>query len=68
MMLELAFTVCLVASPDSCEDRSLLYIDVSQVECAMGAQSVLAPWSLENPGWQIDSYRCRYLDTRVTEL
>jgi hypothetical protein len=34
----------------------------------MGAQSVLAPWSEQNPRWQIDSYRCQFLDARVTEL
>jgi hypothetical protein len=67
-MLELAFTVCLLASPEHCEGRSLLFVDVSPMQCMMGAQTVLAPWSEENPGWQIDSYRCQYLDTRITEL
>jgi hypothetical protein len=67
-MLELAFTVCLLASPDHCERRSLLFVDVSPMQCMMGAQSVLAPWSEQNPRWQIDSYRCQFLDARVTEL
>ena len=66
-MLELAFTVCLLASPADCEERSLLFVEVSPMQCMLGAQEVLAPWSLEHPGWRIDSYRCRYLESRISE-
>ena len=67
-MLELAFTVCMMSSPGLCEDRSLLFVDVSLMQCMQGAQTVLAPWSAAHPGWNINSYRCQYLDTGTTEL
>ncbi len=67
-MLELAFTVCLLANPANCEERSLLFVDVSLMQCMTGAQGALAPWAEEHPTWQIGSYSCRYLDQRITEL
>lgn len=67
-MLELAFTVCLLTSPESCEERSLLFTDVSRMQCMLGAQAVLAPWSEEHPRWRIESYRRQFLETRITEL
>lgn len=67
-MIELAFTVCMLMNPAECEDRSLLFVEVTPMQCMIGAQSVLAPWSSEHPRWRIESYRCQYLDTRVTEL
>jgi hypothetical protein len=67
-MLELAFTVCLLTTPDHCEDRSLLFVDVSPMQCMIGAQLVLAPWSDANPRWRIDRYTCQYLDARVSEV
>jgi hypothetical protein len=67
-MLELAFTVCLLASPTHCEDRSLLFFDVSMMQCALGAQTVLAPWSEAHPRWRVDGYRCQHLDELGMEL
>jgi hypothetical protein len=67
-MLELAFTVCLLADPANCEERSLLFVDVSPMQCMIGAQSALAPWVEEHPAWRIDSFRCHYLDQRITVL
>lgn len=67
-MLELAFTVCMISSPSSCEERSLLFVDVSPMQCILGAQTVLAPWSRDHPGWTIDSYTRQYVDTRISEI
>lgn len=67
-MLELAFVVCMAGNPQSCEDRSLLFADVSLMQCVLGAQTVLAPWSLEHPGWVIDSYSCRQVEPGVVEI
>jgi hypothetical protein len=60
-MLELAFTVCMLASPDRCEERSLLFVDISPLQCAIGAQAVLASWSLEHSQWHIVDSRCQPL-------
>ena len=67
-MLELVFVACTTMAPEHCEDHSLLYADVSLMQCMLGAQTVLAPWAGEHPGWRIERDRCQYLDERVTEL
>lgn len=67
-MLELAFTLCLAANPAQCEDRSLLFVDVSIMQCVLGAQAALAPVVEASPRWRIESYRCRYLDQRVADI
>ncbi len=57
-MIELIFVVCLSASPTDCEERSLLYTDISPMACLMGAQPELAKWTETHPRWQIERWRC----------
>ena len=61
-MIELAFTVCLLAAPDRCEERRLLFQDVTAERCMAGAQPQLAKWSVEHAGWRITRWHCAELD------
>jgi hypothetical protein len=58
-MIELAFVVCLSASPDTCEDRALQFMDISVTTCAIAAQPQLAQWVGEHPGWTIQRWTCQ---------
>ena len=60
-MSELLFVVCLLASPDVCEERSMQYLDVSPRSCVLAAQPELARWIGEHPGWRIRRWSCRPL-------
>ena len=61
-MIELLFTVCLIAEPDKCDDRHLTYAEaIMPMACLMGAQGELARWSEKNPKWQIERWRCRHV-------
>lgn len=67
IMIELAFVVCLASAPKDCEDRSLLFVDITPMTCMMGAQSELAKWTAEHPHWRIASWKCRMLNLREQE-
>lgn len=58
-MVELLFVVCLGASPAMCEERSLLYQDISPMTCLMGAQPALAEWVAGHPKWTVARWSCR---------
>lgn len=58
-MIELLFVACLAGAPDDCEERSLLFTDVSPMQCLMGAQPELAKWVETHPNQQIRSWRCQ---------
>ena len=60
-MIELVFIACLSASPVDCEERSLLYTDITPMACLMGAQPELARWAETHPRWRIASWRCAIL-------
>ncbi|MFC7703372.1 hypothetical protein ACFQXB_04085 [Plastorhodobacter daqingensis] len=60
-MIELVFVVCLSASPQNCEERSLLYSDMSPAACSMRAQPVLADWINSHPRWTIAGWKCQAL-------
>jgi hypothetical protein len=61
-MIELLFLACLSASPASCEERSLLYTDVTPMTCMLGAQPELARWAESNPRWIVGRWKCRYVN------
>jgi hypothetical protein len=58
-MIELLFVVCLASAPDDCRERSLVFTDVTPMQCLMGAQPELAKWSNSHPNETIKSWRCR---------
>ncbi|WP_299402412.1 hypothetical protein [uncultured Roseobacter sp.] len=58
-MIELLFVACLSTAPDECRERSLVFTDVSPMQCLMGAQPELAKWTASHPNQKIKSWRCR---------
>lgn len=60
-MIALVFVTCLSSEPGNCQEHSLLYQDVSAMSCMLGAQPELAKWTVEHPGWQINSWSCRMI-------
>ncbi len=59
-MIELVFVACLAATPTTCEERRMQYVNVSLMECMMGAQPQLAQWSETHPGWRVGRWQCRF--------
>lgn len=62
-MIELIFVVCLSATPTTCENRAMQFVDMTTTTCVMGAQPTLAQWVNEHPGWQIRRWTCRSLES-----
>ncbi|WP_299672022.1 hypothetical protein [uncultured Roseobacter sp.] len=58
-MIELLFVACLATAPEECRERSLLFTDISPMQCLMGAQPELAKWTASHPNQEIKSWRCR---------
>lgn len=63
-MIELVFVACMMQSPDACQERSMVYVDVAPMTCVMGAQPELAKWVQTHPHWQVIQWKCRAVDTR----
>ncbi|MBU2961099.1 hypothetical protein KO516_09765 [Citreicella sp. C3M06] len=60
-MIELLFVTCLSMAPDQCQERSLLFTDMSPMACMMGAQPELAKWSESHPRHIVSGWKCRSL-------
>ena len=58
-MVELLFIACLSHAPSDCQERSLVFTDVTPYACMMGAQPELAKWVSTHPTWKISSWRCQ---------
>lgn len=58
-MVELLFLACLSTEPANCEERSLLYSDITPMTCMMAAQPALADWVAGHPNWTIARWSCR---------
>ena len=59
-MIELAFTVCLLASPERCDERRLTFAEtISTRVCMTQGQAELARWSEAHPKWRITRWKCR---------
>lgn len=61
-MIELLFVACLSGTPgavEACEEKSLLFTDVTPMTCMMGAQPVLAKWIETHPAFTIQSWKCK---------
>lgn len=61
-MIELLFVACLARSPDDCQERSLLYTDLSPTSCMMAAQPELAKWVEAHPNFRITRWRCKTVE------
>ncbi|WP_108259248.1 hypothetical protein [Mangrovicoccus ximenensis] len=62
-MIELLFVACLNATPGVCEERSLLFTDISPMTCMMGAQPELAKWTESHGKWHVEKWSCRIMQT-----
>ncbi|SFK00923.1 hypothetical protein [Celeribacter neptunius] len=60
-MIELLFVACLSTSPDACEERSLLFTDITPMTCMMGAQPELAKWTEQHPAYTVSRWSCHML-------
>jgi hypothetical protein len=58
-MIELLFVVCITGAPTECEEKSLIFTDLTATTCVMGAQPQLAKWIETHPKWRIASWKCR---------
>ena len=58
-MIELLFVACMSTAPDQCQERSLIFTEITAYQCLMGAQPELAKWVATHPNERIKSWRCR---------
>ena len=67
-MIELLFVACLHSAPDLCREHSLIYVDITPMQCLMGAQPELAKWKETHPDERITSWRCRHVSTAERDV
>lgn len=67
-MIELVFVVCLQSEPQICEERAMMFVDVTPMACMMGAQPQLAKWANEHPKWKVSGWKCGAIDRRSANL
>jgi hypothetical protein len=67
-MIELLFVACLSTAPDQCQQRSLLFTDISPMTCMMGAQPELAKWTETHPRFRVAGWKCRLVDPSEQEV
>lgn len=60
-MIELVLSVCSIVNGASCRDVSLMYSDISLLQCQIGAvaQMEVAKWGGEHPNWRVSKYHCQ---------
>lgn len=60
-MVELLFVTCMAGAfnPADCQERSLVFTDVTPMACITGAQPHLAEWVVTHPGHRIQSWKCQ---------
>jgi hypothetical protein len=57
-MIELVFTVCLLASPTSCRDERVDLVSESLMACLTQGQFYAARWIEEHPAYSLSRWRC----------
>ena len=66
-MVELLFVACLSYAPAECQERSLVFMDITPRTCLMGAQPELAKWVSTHPAYRIASWRCQNVNLAESE-
>lgn len=66
MLVEIILVVCLLASPDRCEEQRPPIDRLSLVGCLSDGQLIAIEWLNEHPKWRLAGWRCR-IGPRVTE-
>ncbi|WP_152474165.1 hypothetical protein [Roseovarius sp. THAF9] len=67
-MIELLFIACMANDPTQCRERSLIFTNVTPMQCLMGAQPELAKWVVSHPNSRIRSWRCRTVNTAEVDI
>lgn len=58
-MTVLILTVCLIASPATCEQRDLAaFIESGPMTCPLQAPAMLTGWQDEHPNWRVAKWWC----------
>lgn len=66
--IELVFTACLIAAPETCRERNVVFADnATPMICLTNAQVELAKWSESHPGWRVTRWKCRSVNHAATE-
>ena len=60
-MIEIVVTICSILHGASCKEVSLVYSDLSLMQCQIGiaAQMEIAKWNEGHPNWRIEKYHCQ---------
>ncbi|WP_295043549.1 hypothetical protein [uncultured Paracoccus sp.] len=58
-MIELLFISCLSVEPATCQQRSLLFTDVSVMTCMIHGQQEIAKWQKGHPRETVREWKCR---------
>lgn len=63
-MIELLFVSCLTGDPERCQDRSLIFVDLSLMTCMIHGQQAIATWLDRHPRETVREWSCRMADQR----
>lgn len=67
MMIELLFVACVSLPHSECEERSMIFTDISPMTCMMGAQPELAKWIAAHPNYTVSRWQCRFVNPSEQE-
>lgn len=67
-MIELIFAACLSTTPETCENRSIWFIDTTAAECQTGASRQIAKWRAVHPGWDVANWSCDQIEARRAQV
>lgn len=60
-MMNLILVACLTVPSYACRESTLvIYEQISEMQCAITAQSRIVTWSEEHPKWRVVRWRCQY--------
>jgi hypothetical protein len=58
-MVSLILLVCLVSSPETCQEERPPVEVASSLSCVIEGQLIAAEWLEEHPKWALKGWRCR---------
>jgi hypothetical protein len=68
-LIEIILTVCAIANPANCEEKSLQFAwDGSLQQCMMAAQPYIAQWIGQHPAWRATKWSCDYPDSKRRKI
>jgi hypothetical protein len=68
-LIEIILTVCAIANPANCEEKSLQFAwDGSLQQCMMAAQPYIAEWVGQHPAWRATKWSCDYPGSKKRKI